>query len=228
MSYQFSASADHATFAKDAASWIAERVRNAIAADGLCILGLSGGSTPQPVYAAVAKADGIDWNKVHVFLVDERCVHATDKDSNQRMIRGTFDVAAHLHFPDTNLPLEDCLLAYAKDWKTLCAERLPHLIVLGMGPDGHTASLFPPVTDDLLDDTQLLAHTKAPDGFAVRDRITFTINPLAAADEALLLIEGDEKKKVFDAMIASDEDEHRWPLKRIIETSKLTTLWSPG
>ncbi len=230
--YVFLEEATHTAFVEHAAKWLTERMTAAIAQDGACIVGLCGGTTPMPVYRALAGSKEIDWQKVQVFLTDERCVPPEHLESNQHLIREGLRAAnipeRHFHFPDTRLPMDACLLQYARDWKTLCSERLPHVVVLGMGTDGHTASLFPPLSTGLLDDSQLLAHTTAPAPFAIPDRITFAANPLAAADATVLLIEGAAKRTVWDTMLSSTEDAQRWPLKRVMETGNLTTIWSPG
>ena len=103
---------------------------------------------------------------------------------------------------------------------------LPDIVTLGMGSDGHIASLFPPVPDIALGDEALVVHTET-DQFAITDRISVSLNFLCAAQDQIFFLKGTDKKFVWDEMIASDEDEHRWPAKRMIETGdvSLVSMW---
>ena len=92
-----------------------------------------------------------------------------------------------------------------------------------MGDDGHIASLFPPLADELIDDSKLVHHT-VTDTFAVHDRITLSLNAVACAGESLFLLKGLGKKQVWDDMMASAEGERRWPAKRVIEQGRATVF----
>ena len=133
-------------FVRTAAAWITGTILQAQHDGRAVTIGLSGGSTPQPLYALLATERGIDWKRVTFFLVDERYVPAGHRDSNQRMIRDTLLThdagTAKLIVPDTSLSLPDCVKDY-EDRIRECASI--DLVILGMGPDGHIASLFPPV-----------------------------------------------------------------------------------
>ncbi|PIR49033.1 6-phosphogluconolactonase [Candidatus Peregrinibacteria bacterium CG10_big_fil_rev_8_21_14_0_10_55_24] len=194
---------------------------------GACTVGLSGGSTPRPIYAALG-AMSLDWSKVSVFLVDERYVPPDNPESNQHMVRETLLTHAaipptQVMFPDTLLPMEECVSTYADTLRALFSDALPDLVILGMGDDGHIASLFPPLSPEALGDQHFTLHT-VTDRFAVHDRISLALNAIAAAQEHVLLLRGEEKRRTWETMLASDEDEERWPLKRILETGNVTVL----
>jgi 6-phosphogluconolactonase/glucosamine-6-phosphate isomerase/deaminase len=101
---------------------------------------------------------------------------------------------------------------------------LPDVMIVGMGPDGHIASLFPPLAENLMDDTRLVAHTTT-DTFAVHDRITLTLNPITAAEHHVFLLKGEDKKQLWEEMMDSAENEQRWPAKRIVDHSHVTVVF---
>jgi 6-phosphogluconolactonase len=193
-----------------------------------CTIGLSGGSTPVSLYQALAEEKDIPWEYVSLFLIDERYVPPDHKDSNQHMIRNTLVdhiviPEENLFFPDTTRSLTDCIADYTQKMKGLIENYLPDIIVLGMGTDGHIASLFPPLSDESLSDIHLVLHTQT-DTFVARDRITLALNPIAAATHHLLLLKGKEKREAWEKMLEGSEDEKRWPLKRIMETSDVSVV----
>ena len=130
--------------ARRAAAWMAEEVKRAVARSGRCALALSGGSTPRPSYERLATEPAVPWNAVEIYFGDERAVPPTDPASNYRMARETLIDRAGLpegrvHRMEADDPdLEAAAARYA----ALLPDRLD-VLVLGMGPDGHTASLFP-------------------------------------------------------------------------------------
>jgi 6-phosphogluconolactonase len=214
-------------FAQQAAEVIADVINRNIAERGECIVGLSGGGTPKPVYEALGHMP-IDWTKAWLFLIDERYIAADHANSNQRMIRETLLANAsvpenHLCFPNPSLPLKQCIDDYTVRLKQQWSVHLPDLMILGMGPDGHIASLFPPLAGNLMDDMRLVAHTTT-DAFAVHDRITLTMNPIAAASAHIFLLKGDDKKRLWDDMLKRPENERRWPAKRILEQPNVTVI----
>jgi 6-phosphogluconolactonase len=182
-----------------------------MSADGLARRGyfavaLSGGTTPVPFYRALAAKEGIrGWDKTHVFLADERFVPATDPESNYRMIRETLLEAVDI--PDSNLhPVPTDLPdpgpaaeKYERDLKVFFRLRkgdLPvfDLILLGLGADGHTASLFP--LSDALKERKSLAVPVSPGG-GKRDRVTLTLPVINSARNILFLVRGREKAKAL-------------------------------
>ncbi|MFH1670295.1 MAG: 6-phosphogluconolactonase [Patescibacteria group bacterium] len=209
-----------------------ESIQDAISKRGECMLGLSGGSTPRPIYELLGKEE-IDWSKVTIFLVDERYVPPDDDKSNQKMVHETLLKSAtipesNIIFPDATLPLEECVLDYTSKFKKMIDAQgyLPDIVTLGLGEDGHIASLFPPVSDAALSDQHFVLHTQT-DRFDVKDRITLTLNVIASAQNHIFFLKGEGKKKVWEAMSESKEDERRWPAKRVLESegTMVVTLW---
>lgn len=214
MNYEFIETVSEQEFIQKSVHSLKEKIQSFITQRGECIIGFSGGSTPKPIYEVLRK-ENIDWSKIKGFLIDERYVPPNDSRSNQYLVQQSLP-ALSLTAPDTTLPRPECIKKYSLDLKKLWHKHLPDIVILGMGIDGHIASLFPPLPQYLCDDSQLVAHTHT-DSFDVSDRITLTLNPILAVTSHLVLLKGKDKKKTWDAMIKSHEDESRWPLKAVLE-----------
>ena len=145
---------DSEHFVDGSADFIAGLAARAVAERGRFAIALSGGSTPRPIYARLATgayAERIDWPRVHIFFGDERCVPPDDSRSNYRMAREA--LLDHVPLPPGNIHRirgEDdpaqAALAYAQEVQRLFRSASApafDLICLGMGENGHTASLFP-------------------------------------------------------------------------------------
>jgi 6-phosphogluconolactonase len=141
--------ADEAALVAGAAGHVIATAAAAIAARGCFNLVLAGGSTPRPVYERLATMPGIDWTRVHVFFGDERCVPPDDPRSNYHMSRATLldrvaIPAANVHrIRGEDVP-DDAAAAYAGELRDIPgADGRFDLVLLGLGDNGHTASLFP-------------------------------------------------------------------------------------
>ncbi len=203
--------ADADAWAREAAQWIAARLRDSIVQRGACTLGLSGGSTPAPVYRTLA-GEHIDWSRVTVFLADERLTDPQDPQSNQYLVRSTLldalAVPPTTLFPDTLLPPDACADAYDRTLRDLLAEKGPDVLALGLGTDGHTASLFPPVPPIPAERFALHAQT---DSHPVFDRISVTPRVLQAAQHPVFLLKGPKKRDVWQALLAAPFDPAHCP-----------------
>lgn len=140
--------ADRAAFVEAAAADLVERMVDAIAARGTCRIALGGGSTPRPVYERIAGADladRIDWSRVHIFFGDERCVPQDHEASNYRMAKLAMvdrlgpARAPHVHRIAGEQPPAEAAQTYTAE----LGDAPLDVVLLGMGDDGHTASLFP-------------------------------------------------------------------------------------
>ena len=134
-----------------AADYIADLAVRCIVERGRFTLALAGGSTPRPVYERLATSEyagRIDWTKVQVFFGDERCVPPEDTRSNYQMARAA--LCDHVPIPAANIHRmhgeetpEQAALQYESDLRTILAGHGLDLVLLGMGDNGHTASIFP-------------------------------------------------------------------------------------
>lgn len=192
---------DNQAFVDGAADLIAGLAAQAIAERGLFTLALSGGGTPRPIYARLATADyrgRFDWSRVHIWFGDERCVPPDDERSNFRMAREA--LLDHIALPPDNLHRirgEDdpsqAALAYEQQLQRTFRSALPpafDLICLGMGDNGHTASLFPG-TAALREQVRWVV----PQYVEVMTtwRVTFTTAVINAARHVAFLVEGAGK-----------------------------------
>lgn len=152
---------------------------------------LAGGSTPRRAYELAAAAEP-DWSRCEVWLGDERCVPLDDERSNARLVREALlerlsAAPAAVHLVRTDLPPDGAADAYGAE---LDAAGALDIAVMGLGPDGHTASLFPGAP--ALDERERLAVAAAPGLEPWVERVTLTI-PAFAAGALLYLAVGREK-----------------------------------
>jgi 6-phosphogluconolactonase len=205
-----------------------ERIINdAIAARGRCSVALSGGTTPSLLYKQLVSNEFIgkvDWTKVHFWVSDERCVALSDKESNfgnaQRQLLDLLDVPAeNLHPPvdPENAPAE-VAQAYEdaiKQFFELKEGEFPRfdLLLLGMGPDGHCASLFPN-TPALKENKRIVVSNSVP-GANITHRLTFTFPAINHARNIVFMVQGAEKSHVLGEVLG-DSDTVSYPVQQIL------------
>jgi 6-phosphogluconolactonase len=170
---------------------------------------LSGGPTARASYEVLATRDGIDWTVVDVYIGDERVVPPDDEDANQRLIREALldrvgTVGSFSPMP-TELPLDECVAAYQRVMSDLVTGAGIDLVHLGMGPDGHTASLFPgsPTLD--AEPGELVAATDDPNGVNPHPRLTLTLPALNSARLAVFTVAGASKAEAVGRLLRCDD-----------------------
>ncbi len=188
--------ADADVLAEQAAVFVADRTREAVAARGRLTFAVSGGRTPWAMFAKLAGED-VPWEQVEIFQVDERIAPDGDPDRNLTHLRQSLRGAPARVVP---MPVGDPDLDAAADSYAAALPARLDLVHLGLGPDGHTASLIP--GDPVLDVTdRLVAVTGVYQGHR---RMTLTYPALARADQLLWLVTGADKKEPLARLLAGD------------------------
>jgi 6-phosphogluconolactonase len=187
---------DARAVAVKAATYVAEMARTAVAARGSFTFAVSGGHTPWAMFAELAGED-MPWAQTELFQVDERVAPDGDPDRNLTHLRASIGAApAQVHpMPVTDSNLEAAAARYGAG--------LParfDLMHLGLGPDGHTASLVP--GDPVLDVTDALVALTEP--YQGRQRMTLTYPAISRAGQLLWLVTGADKKDPLARLLAGD------------------------
>ena len=213
-----------------AAEKITQALVRRLEAQNAASLIVSGGSTPGRCFEALAATE-LDWARVHVLLSDERWVPPSDEASNERLVRETLlqgkaDGASLLPMYADDVDIAEHCAELGKTIRTLpipfaCA-------LLGMGEDGHFASLFP----DAENLQQGLDH-EGPDlclpvttAASPHPRISLTLTALSRSDEIVLLIFGDKKRTVYERAKASG---NTYPVAHLIKQKRapVRVVWAP-
>ena len=183
------------------ADWLAGRLREALGAkDGPVTITVPGGSTPFPIIAAMLEHD-LDWTRLVVWPGDDRIVPEDHAASNTGRLRDLFEPAGA---EVVTLTVMEAVPRFDLAW-------------LGMGADGHIASLFP-YTDPRVDEPRAILRL-TPDPLppeAPFDRISLTLPSLLASDALVFVVRGDEKRAVLDQAIAG---QHDLPVARLLKAA---------
>ncbi len=212
---------------------LADTLQSASLSQKNILLGVSGGSTPMPIYQALAQKE-LAWNRVKLLLVDERWVPNNNADSNERNIRNAFSANAQaekniigLWSNKTNLESA----AIAADQKLAAMNDVMDAVVLGMGEDGHFASLFPSSLNfDAAISNQgsrfILPISPMPANVP-HSRLSMSLAYIQRAKRIILAITGEKKKLVLQQAIA-EGDVHHLPIAALFKanSSAVEIYWS--
>jgi 6-phosphogluconolactonase len=206
--------------AEAAAQDFVARAQVAINGRGRFAVVLAGGSTPKATYEVLARdyADRLDWGKVHIFFGDERTVGPDDEDSNYRMVRET--LLSHVrvgsvHRMRCELPPTEAATDYEEQLREFFGTNgVPafDLILLGLGKDGHTASLFPETSALDVTDRSVVVNPVLKLGTS---RVTLTIPVINAAEAVTFLVDGEDKARALREVLEGDADPRACPAKFI-------------
>ncbi len=224
-------SLDKAQLTGTAADLFENIAHEAIEQRGRADIALSGGSTPRMLYQFLAtpeQAARVDWGRVHLWFGDERCVGPDDPDSNYGMARDALIShvpvpAANVHRMEGELPPAEAATRYESALRAafaLAPGALPRfdLIWLGLGPDGHTASLFPGTAAlDMTDRLVVANHVPQLN----TDRITLTYPVINAAAVVAFLVAGEDKASMVAQILEGDRSDptRLFPSQRVAPTN---------
>lgn len=220
---------DKVSLLKRSLEVVLSKMQAAIQEHGRCAIALAGGGTPKPLYEALSTQD-LPWEKVHVFWGDERYVPADHPDSNQGMARSAWldkvDIpAANIHPMPTDgaTPAADAEKheAQLREFFGTAVGEFPQfdVILLGIGDDAHTASLFPHT--DALQVKDRLVTVGNKDG---QPRITFTAPLINHAHCVIFLVAGASKRPALAQIFAPDADALTYPARLIQPQGELWWL----
>jgi len=194
---------------------------------------LSGGSTPRNLYLLLGSSDymrAIDWQRVHIFWADERCVPPENEQSNFKLAFDTF--LSRVPIPPENIhrvkgeePPEQAASTYEDALRQFFGmSGLPDfdLILLGMGEDGHTASLFP--GSPALAEEKHLAVAAVPKQPPKVDRVTLTLPVLNNGRRIIFLVTGSAKARILQEILTNAETKRNYPAG-LVENTNGELMW---
>lgn len=226
---------DKVALTTELATSLEQALRNGIAKNGRSVLMVSGGSSPEPAYKHLSTLD-LDWQHIDVAMVDERWVNANHEKSNEAFIKRTllqnFAAAANfISMKNAASSAEEGVSECEKQYQTL--HRPFDVTILGMGPDGHTASLFPHASglETGLNSQQLVCAINAIESDVtgnITERISLTLNAIAHSTVVKLLISGQEKLDVYKQAKAPG-NVNDMPLRAVLNHPNINieVYWAP-
>jgi len=238
---------DVGTLSHDAAEYVVRIVSESIKTHGRFTIALSGGSTPRKLYGLLGNEpyrSQIDWTLVHIFWSDERCVPPNNEESNYHMahelLLSKISIpAVQVHRMPADMPNRNAAAREYEDEmrRVFETDGVPNfdLIQLGMGPEGHTASLFPHQAS-LHEQQRLIMPVSVPK--PPPDRLTFTPPLLNAARNVLFLVTGSDKADALHAMLEGPYNPDEYPAQIVrppngevtwmVDTAAATKLQTKG
>ncbi|WP_236980029.1 6-phosphogluconolactonase [Membranihabitans maritimus] len=206
----------------DVASFISSKIDSILQIQGKCSISLAGGSTPKAVYELLASSEysgQMEWDNIYFFWGDERCVPHSHDDSNYKMVKEAF--LDHVEIPKENIfPVSDQFdpAAAAEDYQQKIEKYFDgkepsiDIMLLGMGDDGHTASLFPG-TNVLSENEKWVSEVFIKDKNVFR--ISMTAPFINRAKNIVFLIKGENKTPALNQVLNGQQDTDTYPSQLI-------------
>ncbi len=224
--------ADAEALARELAGQIAANLSSAIAARGLASLVVSGGKSPVRLFELL-RTQPLDWSRVCIALADERWVAPTDAASNERLVREVLlrEKAAAARFLGLKNTAPSPDLGAVSAWETFARVPRPFdVVVLGMGEDGHTASLFPrsPNLPSALNQGAVAGCVGMWSPDPPQPRLSLNLTALLDSRRIVLLITGVSKWQIYVAACAAGAVQEM-PVRAVLRQTRtpVTVMWSP-
>jgi 6-phosphogluconolactonase len=216
----------NATFADT----IAELLTRAVAQRGTASLLVSGGRTPTALFNTLSERD-LPWDKIAVSLVDERWVDEDDAASNTALVKSQLlkNKASAARFVPLKTNTANAVDAVSECEANLATMAQPFdVLILGMGEDGHTASLFPCCKELLAGLDMASGHTciATQPTSAPHQRMSLTLPAIVASRHVFLHLTGDKKLQVLDDAMALNNETEK-PITAVINRAPVTLMWAP-
>lgn len=225
---------DRAALAEAAASAIADALSQGLAARGRASLVVTGGTTPGGIYDRLSRTP-LDWTRVEMTLSDERWADPFSPSSNEYLVRARLlqhEAAAARFIPLMSRELTPDASAVAAERKLAAMHWPMDAVLLGMGADGHFASLFPhnPVLSESLDCNRAALCIAVPAGEPAPPqlRLSLTLKALLDSRDVLIVATGNDKRRVFEHARETDRA-HTAPVAALLHQNKVPVrfLWAP-
>jgi 6-phosphogluconolactonase len=216
------------SFARDATDLIGEKIRTSLGSSAACVICLAGGKTPISVYEKLAAME-LEWDRIYITFGDERNVPPTNKESNYKaaydsLLSKISIPEDHILRIEAELGPEQAAKRYEEKLyalkKELGRDHIFDIMLLGIGGDGHTASLFPG-TEALKATDRLVIENKVPQ--MDTDRITLTYPAIGSSKDIIFLVNDPSKKEVLEKIWIGEE----FPAAHISST-RGKTVWIVG
>jgi len=211
-------------YANDSAEAIEDFIGWRLQENDSVSIGLSGGKSPVPVYKKLSQKREIEWDKVELFMVDERYTPSHSEGSNFQMIESTLlskiPPIKFFYGFNTELPLKKAAEEYDERLESRKQKGFD-LVILGMGEDGHTASLFPG-TEAVKEKTKLATTCISPDGL---DRLSITLSTILSSGRVMFLVRGKNKEKLLDKLQDSTGTADSFPAKMVVDNHEHVDLF---
>ncbi|MBT1449382.1 6-phosphogluconolactonase [Glaciecola sp. XM2] len=209
---------------------LASILKQSISQKGSASIAVSGGSTPKPLFQALSQIS-LPWNKVYITLADDRWVDATHEASNEKLVKENLMINEASAANFVSLVTDD---GDAKNAESTIAKRIQSIdfpldiVILGMGEDGHTASLFPcseQIQEGLNLQRKLPVIATQPTS-APHQRMSLSLASIVASPHIFLHITGDKKRAVLETALANHSAIEK-PIKAVCDNSTVNLVWAP-
>lgn len=198
-------------------------IKNCINEKKETTIALSGGTTPKPIYQLLAKSKNINLLNTKFYLVDERYVPESDPESNSKMIKESLIKPAKIpenqfYNFDTSLSIKESI----NNYKKLLPKKSFDLVVLGIGIDGHIASIFP--FSKAIDSKSSATHTTNKQ-LSTKDRLTMTFPTIMNSKKILVLLKGKQKRAILGKMTTEQNKIKEIPAIKLLNHKNLTIFF---